>query len=230
MKKLFTEFEFNQAKSKQLLPCECYTCKKVFYITKHQIQKALNPSQTAQGKYCSKKCQPLLQKTSLKVTCLNCGKEFEKQVKRVKKFPNNFCCQSCAATYNNTHKTYGIRRSKLEIYLEEQLKSLYPNLHFDFNKKDAINSELDIYIPSLNLAFELNGIFHYEPIYGSEKLTQIQNNDQRKFQACLEKNIELVLIDVSQLDYFKEQKAIKFLEIIKTIINSKLYCVSDSNR
>jgi len=45
---------------------------------------------------------------------------------------------------------------------------LYPDLVIHFNKKDAINSELDIYIPSLKLAFELNGIFHYEPIFGKE--------------------------------------------------------------
>ena len=79
----------------------------------------------------------------------------------------------------------------------------YPNLEIHYNRKDAINSELDIYIPELELAFELNGIFHYEPIYGAEKLQQIQNNDDRKFQACLEKGISLCIIDTSSLKYFK---------------------------
>ena len=75
---------------------------------------------------------------------------------------------------------------------------------------------------SLKLAFELNGIFHYEPIYGKKKLAQIQNNDSRKFQACIENNIEFCLIDVSQLKYFKPQNAQKFLDIITSIINLKL--------
>ena len=92
-------------------------------------------------------------------------------------------------------------------------------LEFHFNRKDAINGELDIFIPSLKLAFELNGIFHYEPIYGPEKLGKIQNNDLRKSQACLERGIELCLIDVSSMTYFKPIKGRKFLNIIQNIIN-----------
>ena len=63
------------------------------------------------------------------------------------------------------------------MWLEEQLTSLYPKLDIHFNRKDTIGSELDIYIPSLNLAVELNGIFHYEPIFGKDKLSKIKTND-----------------------------------------------------
>lgn len=93
---------------------------------------------------------------------------------------------------------------------------------FHFNRKDAINAELDIYIPSLKLAFELNGPFHYEPIYESEKLAQIQNNDERKFQACLDKGIELCWIDTSTLKYFKPSNAGKYLDIITEVMNRKI--------
>lgn len=110
----------------------------------------------------------------------------------------------------------------MEIWLEGQLPKLYPKLEFHFNRKDTINSELDIYIPSLKLAFELNGIFHYEPIYGQKKLGQIQNNDNRKFQACLEKDIELCIIDVSGLKYFKPDKVQEYLDIITSVIFQKL--------
>jgi hypothetical protein len=133
-----------------------------------------------------------------------------------------FCNSSCAATYNNTHKTHGTRKSKLECYLETKLKELYPTLEFHFNKKDAIDSELDIYVPLLKLAFELNGIYHYEPIHGAKKLTEIQNNDHRKFQACLERNIELCIIDSSKLSYFKESNAKPYLEIVQKIIDQKI--------
>ena len=81
--------------------------------------------------------------------------------------------------------------------------------------------ELDIYIPSLKLAFELNGIYHYEPIHGSDKLNKIQNNDNRKFQACAEQGISLCIIDTSSQSYFKENTSEKFLKIIINIINSK---------
>ena len=134
---------------------------------------------------------------------------------------NQFCSRSCSNKYNNARKTKGTRVSKLEVWLSKQLPELFPDLEFHFNRKDAINSELDIFIPKLKLAFELNGIFHYEPIFGSEKLSSIQNNDDRKFQACIEAGIELCLVDVSSMTYFKPKKGQKYLDIITNIINDK---------
>lgn len=140
----------------------------------------------------------------------------------LKHIKNVFCCKSCAAKYNNTHKATGSRKSKLEVWLAEKLKAKYPDLEIRYNDKTAINSELDIYVPSLKLAFEINGIYHYEPIHGSDKLSQIQNNDDRKFQACLENGIELVIIDASQLKYFKERNCQKYMDIIVKIISMKI--------
>jgi len=75
----------------------------------------------------------------------------------------------------------------------------------------------------MRLAFELNGPFHYEPIFGTEQLKYTQNNDKRKFQACIEHNIELCIIDTSQQKYFKPSTAQPYLKIIKDIINSKIF-------
>lgn len=179
---------------------------------------------TGKRHFCSEQCRYLGRGMNkrLSVKCKNCLKEFEKLFCEAEKSPNHFCSQSCAGTYNNTHKAHGTRRSKLEVWLEVKLIELFPSLEIHFNRKDAISSELDFYIPSLKLAFELNGIFHYEPIYGNEKLSQIQNNDCRKFQACLEKGIELCIIDSSKLTYFKPANAQKYLDIIVEIINRKL--------
>lgn len=174
--------------------------------------------------YCSLECRTLSRGFSLQKTvfCKNCNKEFNKHSCDIKKTLNNFCTKSCAAIYNNTHKRIGTRRSKLESWLELELTKLFPNLEILYSDKTTINSELDIYIPSLKLAFELNGIFHYEPIFGKDKLQQIQNNDNRKFQACLEKEIELCIIDTSGQKYFKEQSSIKYLNIITNLVTSKL--------
>jgi hypothetical protein len=161
----------------------------------------------------------------VKIKCNQCSKEVLKIKDPLGKHLISYCSHSCAATYVCNNKTHGTRRSKLEIYLEDKLKSLYPNLEIHCNRKDTINSELDFYFPSLNLAFELNGIFHYEPIYGEIKLKQIQNNDERKFQACLEKGIELCIVDSSKMNNFKDTKAKPYLAIFKKIINKKLSCV-----
>lgn len=222
MKKLYTDIEFNLAKSRSKLPLLCYTCNNTFFKPKNEIQKALKKYPNIPCKFCSKKCLFKSQNTKIECKCLNCNKIFYKQKNQFKKYKKHFCSRSCAATYNNAHKTSGTRRSKIEQYIESQLLSIYPQINILFNDKTTINSELDIYIPSLNLAFELNGIFHYEPIYGIDKLAQIQNNDNRKFQACLEQNIELCIIDTSAQKYFKEQTTKKYLDIIIKIINSKL--------
>lgn len=207
---------------KTILVLDCPECNIEFERNKNVIQSKFGSYNDQKLIYCSHACSSKALITKQKVFCLQCNYEFEKLSNQVKRSPNHFCSRSCAGTYNNTHKIKGNRRSKLENWLEQQLLIQYPDLEIHFNKKDAINSELDIYIPSLKLAFELNGIFHYEPIYGHDKLSSIQNNDNRKFQACLEQGIELVIIDTSGQKYFKEKSSQKFFEIITRIINSKL--------
>lgn len=220
---LFTETEFNAAKHYDKLACQCIECESIFYLTKKRIKDIRNPNKQDVGEYCSLRCHGLAHRKRANVICLQCAKIFEQTPSQIAQSTseNHFCSQSCAATYNNQHKTTGTRRSKLEQYLEEQLSVRFPKLDIHYNQKNTINSELDIYIPSLLLAFELNGIFHYEPIYGVSKLSQIQNNDQRKFQACVERGIEMCIIDASGLKYFKPERARMFLEIITNIINSK---------
>lgn len=197
---------------------KCKQCNAIFKIAKVQLQTIRGKNQ---NHYCSRACQNNSQIKSLNVICKQCNKPFIKKACQIRKSKNNFCNKSCSAIYNNAHKTHGTRRSKLEIYLEEVLTKKYNNLIILYNNKTIINSELDVYVPSLSLAFELNGIFHYEPIYGDKKLQQIKNNDSRKYQACLEKNIELCIIDTSSLKYFKKDNADKFLKIIINLIESK---------
>jgi len=202
----------------------CSHCRKKYEVNnnKFKITKYRKKINIDYKNFCGNECKQEFYnfKKPQEVVCKNCDKKFIKDYSQIKKTKNNFCSNSCSTTYNNTHKTKGNRRSKLEFWLENKLSKLYPKLNILYCNKTIINSELDIYIPSLNLAFELNGIFHYEPIFGKEKLKQIQTNDNRKFQACLEKNIELCIIDSSHLVYFKEDSAKKYLDIITNIIDS----------
>ncbi len=196
----------------------CANCNQSYERTKSFMSKAVKHGLSKT--FCSRKCngEYKSKNNSKSLSCKTCSKHIERVNSSISKTSNVFCSMSCSATWNNTHKTTGTRVSKLEKYLQLKLKELYPNLEFLFNDKLTINSELDIYIPSLKLAFELNGIFHYEPIFGDEKLQQTKNNDNRKFQACGEKGISLCVIDTSQQKYVKESTSKKYLDIIISII------------
>ena len=225
---LITFEEALKLKARDLIPIKCDICDKITSQTKHSVIKIGYSHPDAKkiflekGRFCSSKC--LGDSTYLRqtVNCKQCNKEFQKINAECIKNPNHFCSRNCAGTYNNKHKTTGFNRSKLEKYIESQLPKLFPNLKVIYNDRKTIGYELDIYIPELKLAFELNGIFHYEPIYGQDKLDKTQFNDKQKFGLCQEKLISFCVIDTTSLKYFKEEKAKVFLNIIVNIINDKL--------
>lgn len=224
MKLLISPNELNNYKSKDKIPLQCYQCNNTFYWPKNQVLCVLNGKVKAKGQFCSRQCRNKSFFSSIKLNCSNCNKEIKKRPSEIKRRKSNrsFCSQSCAGVYNQTHKKHGTNKSSLEKYIKEKLIILYPNLEIHFNQRDTINAELDIYIPSLKLGFELNGIFHYESIFGDNKLQKTQNNDKRKILACAEKGIGLCIIDTTSMSYFKLEKANKFLEIITNLINNSL--------
>ena len=221
MQPLYTVAEFKAAKYTDRLPLNCKHCLRTFLRTKRRIAVIIVEGRS--GDFCSSKCcnQHHGNNPPLEVLCDQCGKSFKKKHSHIVVTKHNFCRQSCASKYSNAHKTKGTCVSKLEVWLSKKLPILYPTIEFHFNRKDAINSELDIFIPSLKLAFELNGPTHYEPIFGSEKLSSVQTNDHRKMLACAERGIELCVIDVSHQKYFKEHTSMIFLSFITDLINFK---------
>lgn len=230
MHTLFSETEYQNAKSLTRLPCVCLNCGKEFGIEKREI-KRIRKENRNHGNTCSRKCRRIYELKSnnihpIELTCKNCNTCFTRTASQMTKSKNYFCSQSCSATYNNTHKTFGNRRSKLEFHIEQKLTELYPELDIYYNNKETIGSELDIYVPSLSLAFELNGIFHYEPIFGQDKLEKIQNNDINKYQACLENKIDLCIIDTSSQKYVKPSTSQKYIDIVVNILNSRLIAIT----
>lgn len=218
--KLFNTEEYDSAKQKDLLLCKCDVCQ----IEYHKTKKAIYNDFFHDRKHdiCSKQCGIVFQTKAIKLNCKQCNIPIIKALSNLRKVKNSFCSQKCSGIYSMAHRTTGNSRSKLEFWIESQLTIIYPILEIHYNKREAINSELDIYIPSLKLAFELNGIFHYEQIFPNTKLETIQNNDERKFQSCIERGISLCIIDTSKQKYFKENTSLQFLNIITSVINSNI--------
>ena len=156
------------------------------------------------------------------MTCKNCDVAFLKEARFAKEDRNYFCGSSCSVSYNNKRREVGKKRSKLEMWIEPRLKEDFPNLDIHFNRKDAINSELDIYIPSLKLAIEINGRFHYEPVFGQALLEATQKNDREKEAACKKRGIEFVVIDASSLKFLTHKKGYRYLRKINEIIKDRL--------
>jgi len=192
----------------------CKNCNTIFIKSQTEINRKPNH-------FCSQQCRINFNKSETKVICKNCSKQFIKYNSQISKSKNNFCSRSCSATYNNNHKKYGYKRSKLEVYLEEQLREQFPELKIICNNKEIIGSELDFYFPTLNLAIEINGIFHYEPIYGKDKLTNIQNNDKAKLRACNQNNIDLISIPTLE-NYMTKVIKDQYFQQIKNIIYARI--------
>jgi hypothetical protein len=115
MMPIYTSTEFDNCKSRESLPLKCEYCGGTFYKTKHNIQILLNPHKRGNCNFCSKECSDKNKINKHEVVCKQCNKKFLKLPSQIKKSKNNFCSKSCSCTYNNTHKTKGTRRSKLEI-------------------------------------------------------------------------------------------------------------------
>ena len=224
MKMLIPVEELKNKKSREFIALECIFCKKTHYRQKNLILRVLNGDlkNTNKGCFCSKNCCYAFCKKKVKLNCKICNKEFEREYNQYIKFSNSFCSSSCAAIHNNKNKKYGYRRSKLEKWIEEQLISLYPNLDLHFNRTDAIKAELDIYIPNLKLAFELNGIVHYKPIFGEKKFLATRNKDSYKIETCLKSKIDLHIIDVYNNRKRANENNNTYLDKIISIINAKV--------
>lgn len=102
----------------------------------------------------------------------------------------------CSGTCRNSVNNLVIRgvRSKAEEALSIALTELgVPFLEND--RKVLGGKELDFYLPSLNLAIEWNGVYHFKNVRGADKLKKIQDSDKAKILLCKAKGIRLIVVE-----------------------------------
>ncbi len=107
----------------------------------------------------------------------------------------------------------GLAEKKCRYIFENLFGHDFPKSHLKW--KDS-HLELDGYSQELNIAFEYNGIQHYEFVKGlsrtKEKFRQLQHRDKEKVKLCKRSKINLITIhyryansDKSLVDYIVKQ-------------------------
>lgn len=225
-------------KSKDLVELECYTCKKSFYKMAAEVRQVLyNPNNKKNKlKFCSISCAQagknnikykLARKNgpiNIKLQCEWCKKEFDKKISEFKKSRKHFCSKSCNAKYGNKHRLFGkIKRSDFEKWAEAKLKSDYKNIKILFNNRKILNGlEIDIYIPKLKVAFEINGPGHYDPIYGKESLDARKKADRKKRYISNKNGIRFHSIAAKNLSKSNKKEYNKYYKKIQNKIDNYL--------
>lgn len=99
------------------------------------------------------------------------------------------------------------------------LQKAFPDLPMLPNDKTMLDGlEVDIAIPSLQLAIEWNGIVHFKPIYGQKKLSRIQCKDKEKLRLASDKDINLIVIsDRASNDKILQKAFEQVSELIKEL-------------
>lgn len=96
---LYSQAQFDQSKSRDLLPLQCEQCSQTFYRPKHDLQG--HPR-----RFCSKACQTIAQKKPrITLQCKQCGKSIERTQADLDRAATqgqtaHFCSQTCAAAMN----------------------------------------------------------------------------------------------------------------------------------
>lgn len=122
-------------------------------------------------------------------------------------------CPKCAKTINKSeNRLFNFIKENIEC---EVIQTYKPS----FLKTNKNNQEIDIFIPSLNIGIEYQGIQHFKPIKywgGDKKLKEVIERDERKRMLCIENNIDLLYFTYEKLDMngiFNNEN--KLLEYIK---------------
>lgn len=109
--------------------------------------------------------------------------------------------------------------SKLEVYMLNQL--LKDGYRVDFHKEQTLSNtklQIDLFLPTLNTAIEIDGLSHFEPVWGQDTLARNQGYDNKKTGLILGKG--LVLIRIKQLKDFSPSRAKVLYKELKTLLEN----------
>jgi very-short-patch-repair endonuclease len=109
--------------------------------------------------------------------------------------------------------------SKLEHHLLDCLLS--DGYKVDFHKEQSLVNtrlQIDLFLPTLNVAIEVDGLSHFEPVWGEDTLKRNKKYDNKKTGLILGKG--LVLIRVTQKKDYSKTRANEIYNELKTVLES----------
>ena len=107
--------------------------------------------------------------------------------------------------------------SKLEKFLLTQL--LADGFGVEFHKEySLLNTKLqiDLFIPKLNVAIEVDGPSHFEPVWGNDALKRNKKYDDKKTGLIIGKGLYLIRIKQTK-DFSQSRGVLIFDELVKTL-------------
>lgn len=111
--------------------------------------------------------------------------------------------------------------SKLEIYLLNAL--LNNGYKVEFHKEQILSNtklQIDLFLPSANIAIEVDGPSHFEPVWGEDVLKKNQKYDNTKTGLILGKKIKLIRIK-QEKDFSKSRALVIFQKLLDAITEIK---------
>ena len=110
--------------------------------------------------------------------------------------------------------------SKMEHALLENLT--YHGFKVEFHKEHWLQNhrlQLDLFVPDIRTAIEVDGPSHFEPVWGMENLIKNQKADRQKTGLVLGQGLVLIRIKIEKKfsQRYARQTAKKLLEILNSI-------------
>lgn len=107
--------------------------------------------------------------------------------------------------------------SKLEKFLLEKLVG--DGYKVDFHKEQLLSNtrlQIDLFLPTINIAIEVDGPSHFLPVWGEATLTKNQKYDQKKTGLIIGKGLKLIRIKQTH-DFSKARAHKVYLSLVEAI-------------
>jgi len=147
-------------------------------------------------------------------------KELEKRKKRSKQLWNKLSDdekQHRLNLANQAVRTSSKVGSKLEHFLLEQLVS--DGYKVDFHKEQILTNtklQIDLFLPTMNIAIEVDGPSHFLPVWGEDTLAKNQKYDKKKTGLILGKGLKLIRVKQTH-DFSKSRAFVLYDKLVKAI-------------